>query len=123
MRLYLFTAVILLISACNNPEPEKSIADNSTTPAEKVSFFPVTSYIKGQIFEINERKLTPIKYTIINNHTDSFFVKFEQLDSLLTEFLHPVIDSTSLTPFFTETRFNDQTIKLHFIYSYHLIIV
>src|SRR6185369_3941275 len=47
----------------------------------------------------------------INEHTDSTFLKFEDLDNQLKDFVHPVIDSANLTQLFTETKFVDQTIN------------
>jgi hypothetical protein len=116
MRQYVIAAVIMLFSACNNSTPKKIIpAENKVE--EKTSFFPVTSYLKGQVHEIKEKGLTPIKYTTINNHTDSVAIKFEMLDELVKEFLQPEIDTTNLISFFAETKFLDQTIDA-FTFTY-----
>jgi hypothetical protein len=112
MRLYLFAVLIICLTACNNNPASETKAQSSAvdTTAEKPDFFPVTSFLKGQIFDIKHKGLAPLKYTTVNNITDSAFVKLEQLDSLLTEFLHPEIDSLNMVPFFTETKFLDQTV-------------
>jgi hypothetical protein len=109
-------AVILFLNACNNNRKEKTVLQN-TAVEEKPVFFPVTSYLKGQIYEIKEKGITPIKYITINNHTDSVFVTFAGLDEALKEFLHPEIDSVNLTPFFTESKFLDQSINA-FTFTY-----
>ena len=114
---YLFAASVILLTACNNTAPDKHVTQN-TVAEEKPSFIPVTSYIKGQIHEITERGITPTKFTTINGHTDSAFVKFGELDGFLNNFLQPVIDSVNLTPFFTETKFLDQTINA-FTFTYN----
>jgi hypothetical protein len=116
MTRYFFIAVILFLNACNNSE-EKTTASNNPTTEEKPSFFPVTAYLKGQIREIKEKGITPIKYITINNHTDSVFVTFAELDEVLKEFLHPEIDSANLIPFFTESKFLDQSINA-FTFTY-----
>jgi hypothetical protein len=116
MTRYFLIATILFLNACNNNE-EKTAPVIDTTAAEKPSFFPVTSYLKGQIHEIKEKGITPIKYTTINNHTDSVFVPFAELNEALKEFLHPEIDSANLTPFFTESKFLDQSINA-FTFTY-----
>jgi hypothetical protein len=116
MTRYFFIAVILFLNACNNSE-EKTTASNNPITEEKPSFFPVTSYLKGQIHEIKEKGITPIKYITINNHTDSVFVTFAELDEVLKEFLHPEIDSANLIPFFTESKFLDQSINA-FTFTY-----
>lgn len=107
--------VVVLIYGCNNT-PGKEIVQNKVAE-EKPDFFPVTAYILGQVREIRENLKTPIKYITINNHTDSVFLKFEELNGHLTEFLTPQIDSANLAPFFTETKFLDQTIDA-FTFTY-----
>jgi hypothetical protein len=116
MTRYFLIAAILLLNACNNSE-EKTASATNTTTEEKPSFFPVTSYLKGQIHEIKEKGITPIKYVTINNHTDSVFVTFAELDEVLKEFLHPVIDTANLVSFFTESKFLDQSINA-FTFTY-----
>ncbi|MGC4101635.1 hypothetical protein [Ferruginibacter sp.] len=116
MRSYLFAAAILFLSACNNAA-EKPAAPPVTAAQEKPDFFPVTSYIKGQIKGIYDKKLNPIKYITVNDKTDSVFLKFEGLEQEMTEFLHPEIDSASLASLFTETKFLDQTINA-FTFTY-----
>jgi hypothetical protein len=116
MTRYYLIAVILFLNSCSNSE-EKTATATNTTAEEKPSFFPVTSYLKGQIHEIKEKGITPIKYVTINNHTDSVFVTFAELDEVLKEFLHPVIDTANLVPFFTESKFLDQSINA-FTFTY-----
>jgi hypothetical protein len=116
MTKYFFIAALLLLSACNNNNEEKKVAPGDIAE-EKPSFFPVTSYLKGQIREIKEKGITPIKYVTTHNRTDSFFVTFAELDEVMKEFLHPEIDSANLIPFFTESKFLDQSINA-FTFTY-----
>src|SRR4051812_22485814 len=109
MRQYLWIALTLALNACNN-NTEK-IKPQTTTVEEKPNFLKVTSYIKGEIFQIRDKMQTPIKYTTVKDHMDSVFLKFEELDDQLKEFVQPVIDSANLSPLFTETKFVDQTIN------------
>jgi len=116
MRRNLFILTLTLLNACSNNTPEKT-----TTPinvvVEKPNFFPVTAYLKGQIYDIKEKGLTPIRYITGNNHSDSATIKFDDLNELCKEFLHPQIDSANLVPFFTESKFLDQTINA-FTFTY-----
>jgi len=113
----LFTAAVILFSACNN-NSEKPVPQASLVVEEKPSFIPVTAYIKGQIRDITERGITPMKFTTINNHTDSALVKFNELGSFLKNFLEPEVDSVNMVPFFTENKFLDQTINA-FTFTYN----
>jgi hypothetical protein len=116
MKLYFLILSVALLNSCgNNPSETKTTAVN--TEVEKPSFFPVTAYLKGQIHEIKEKGLTPIKYTTINNRTDSVMVKLDSLNILCKEFLQPEIDSTNLINFFTEAKFLDQTVDA-FTFTY-----
>jgi len=115
---YLLAASVILFSACNNTTTEKPVVQD-TVVEEKPSFIPVTSYIKGQILEITQRGITPMKFVTINGHTDSALVKFDALTDFLQEFLQPRIDSLNLTPFFSESKFLDQTINA-FTFTYNL---
>lgn len=114
----LLAASVILFTACNSNTSEKAVPQNTITVEEKPSFIPVTSYIKGQIRDITERGITPMKFTTINNHTDSALVKFGELKDFLDNFLLPKIDSLNLTPFFTESKFLDQTINA-FTFTYN----
>ena len=118
MRLYLLSAALLFLNACNNSTPEKKVMQNNAdTVIENPSFFPVTDYLKGQIYDIKQKGLTPIKYTTVNGHTDSVMIKFDQLNELLKAFLQPEIDSANLVPYFNETKFLDQSIDA-FTFTY-----
>jgi hypothetical protein len=118
MRLYLFAVLLILLNSCNNNTPEKTIVQHNTdTVEERLSFFPVTAYIKGQIYEIKQKGLAPKKFTTINNHTDSVLIKLDTLEGILAEYLYPEIDSVNLVAFFTETKFLDQSIDA-FTFTY-----
>jgi len=105
-----FIQVILILSSCNNSEPStKDNAEKAVT--EKQSFFPVTSFFKGELYEIKTRGVNPLKYTSSNNHTDSAWLKLEELNEAVKEFLQPEIDSANLVSLFTEKSFLDQSIN------------
>lgn len=108
-------SVFFLVSCSDSSTPE--VKKVETGPVKKQSFFPVTSYIRGQIFEIKRNGVTPLKYTTVKNHTDSVWLKFDQLEEAVKEFLTPEIDSANLTNLFTEKNFLDQTIAA-FTFTY-----
>ena len=109
MKLSFFTVVLLLLHSCTHPSKNKETEPLKITEVRQ-SFFPVTNYIKGQLFDIRKYGITPLKYTTIKNHTDSVWIKLEDVDLAVKEFLEPEIDSLNLTHFFTEKKFLDQTL-------------
>jgi hypothetical protein len=118
MTKYFIALTLLAFTACNNSD-EKPVQPVAETAEQKQSFFPVTAYLKGQIYDIKQKGLTPIKYTTVKEHTDSLMVKFEELETLAKEFLSPEIDSVNLIDFYTESKFLDQTIEA-FTFTYEI---
>ena len=117
MKSFLLAIMIIsTICSCNNtstvpnPPVQQPPVDTAHQQPAKQSFFPVTEYLKGELFQFRQDGITPIKYTTIKEHTDSFWVKEQQLNKEVREFLDPVIDSANLTPFFTEKQFMDRTL-------------
>ena len=108
--LFPVTVWLLIALSCNNAgdtQAEKSTA----VKAEKQKFFPVTSFLKGEIFNLKKAGINPLKYTIMNNRADSAWLKIEEIDDAVKEFLQPEIDTANLTALFTEKSFFDQTIN------------
>jgi hypothetical protein len=111
-----FMLLLLSVSCKQGQQSEKAGqagADTLIAEQPEVSFFfPVTSYIQGQIFDIKKNAtVNPLKITSINNKVDSSWLKMETLDEELTEFLAPKIDSGNFTAFFSEKKFLDQTLE------------
>jgi hypothetical protein len=103
-------ACSLFLSACNDSDKQAVAHPSGTDTAEKQRFFPVTAFLKGEIFNIKKSGVNPLKYTNVNNQTDSAWIKIEELDTALQEFLKPEIDSVNLITLFTEKSFLDQSI-------------
>lgn len=105
---------VLLISvticACNNNEIKPTVTEKNMTEAVQ-RFFPVTEFIRGQLFTLDKKNDKFKKYITVNERTDSAFVQSGNLEKELIEFLHPVIDTTNLSSLFTEKSFMDQSIN------------
>lgn len=80
---------------------------------EKVAFFPVTSFIKGQILDIRSNAANPLKIITMRYHRDSSWLKMEDLQTELAPFLQPLIDTGNLTGMFLEKKFLDQTLDAY----------
>jgi hypothetical protein len=114
----LFASILLIIgflSACNNNQSDSStiVNSNENKKDSAVRFFPVTSYLKGEIFGIKNGGVTPVRKITIGTKTDSTWLKMDELDSVMTDFLTPIIDSTNLINTFTESRFKDETLSAY----------
>jgi hypothetical protein len=106
--LSLITCILVFLSCTNSPNP--GTAQKEKEEVKKQSFFPVTAYIKGELYELKRSGINPLKYTTIKDHTDSVWLKMEDIDGAVTQFLQPEIDSVNLVSLFTEKSFLDQSI-------------
>ncbi len=105
----------LIFSSCHSKNNTNERAENIN--AENASIFPVTSFLKGQLRIIDSMATTPLKLIISNGKTDSIWLKRNEVRSDAASFLVPEIDSVSMSPFFSEKSFLDQTINA-FTFSY-----
>ena len=104
--------VICTIASCAGKNDQQTVTSATDTVVSKApSFFPVTSFIRGQIITLDSIPVTPLQITTIHNKVDSAWLTKQQLLPLLQPFLTPVIDETSMLRYFNETRFNDQTLN------------
>lgn len=109
MNKYVIIAVCLFIlNGCFNNSNKMNAIEKKTTVD---SFFPVTSYLKGQIIILDSLPITPLQITTIKGKSDSVWIKKNDLKKLLAPFLSAIINETNLVTFFTETKFNDQTLN------------
>ena len=118
MRAILITICTLTFIACNQKKelaPAVPVAQDA--PDTAANFFPVTSFLKGQIYEIKNIGIAPVKKITIGGHTDSAYVKNEEFASAFADFLSPVIDTSNLKTLFTEKKFLDQTLNA-FTFTY-----
>ena len=104
-----FFAIVLF--SCNNAQQAVTVATEKEAASKPQSFFPVTSYLKGEIYNLKKSGVNPLKFTTVNNHTDSAWLKIEDLDAAVQEFLQPEIDSANLITLFNEKSFLDQSIN------------
>jgi hypothetical protein len=109
MNKYIIIAVCLFIlNGCFNNSDKMNATEKKTTVD---SFFPVTSYLKGQIIILDSLPITPLQITTIKGKSDSVWIPKNDMKKLLDPFLSATINETNLVEFFTETKFNDQTLN------------
>jgi hypothetical protein len=95
--------------SCNNEAKSPVVLTNADGGMAE-NFFPVTSYLKGQIIQLKQDGINPQMITSQHSRHDTAWLKIEEFDNAFSEFLQPEIDSTNLTGLFKETRFADQTL-------------
>ena len=115
-------ATLLLFSACTNNNKVPVSKETSINPQIIIgdtvtNFFPVTSYLRGEIFGIKTGGITPIKKTIVGKMIDSVYIKEADFEKTFSVFLFPTIDTSNLKNTFTEKRFLDQTLNA-FTFTY-----
>ena len=91
-----------------------SKTENITAPIidkNNLALIPVTDYLKGQLKEIEESPVTPLKTTMEGGKMDSVWVSRDSIRTFAAPFLSPRIDSASLSAFFEGTSFLDQSVN------------
>lgn len=114
---YLFLILISIsIVSCNQskPVPVTTPIDSTQQKTEEKkidSFFPVTSFLRGQMVITDSLPITPLHFFTVNGKTDSAWLKPNELHAFLQPFFSPAITSTNLTSLFKETSFNDLSLN------------
>ena len=110
---FFLVAVSAFFVSCKHHEKITNPETYSTTNSEKNEvpvFFPVTNYIRGQIFEIKKGASNPLKIEIVDSHTDSSWIRMDVLEKEFKDFLFPEIDTANLVKNFSENKFMDETL-------------
>lgn len=106
MRFICFGALLFLIFSCNSSTSENKNSASKPAPI----LFPITEIIEGDIYNAAQQPVTPLEKIIINNRTDSFLRKREEIKNWAAPFLNPTLDSAALSKYFIEKSFLDKTI-------------
>ena len=121
--IYRLVLVIMIFAGACNVKNETVVNSTPIENSDKIiddttgNFFPVTAYLKGEIYGIKSGGITPIKKTTANNKTDSVWLNVKDYVTEFSSFLSPIIDTTNLKNIFTEKRFLDQTLNA-FTFTY-----
>ncbi|MGH2564214.1 MAG: hypothetical protein ACRDE8_17545 [Ginsengibacter sp.] len=108
---FCLVALFFLWACHSNETKQGQVINNKDSTEESQPIFPVTEFLLGQLQEIDNLPITPLKIIIDNDKKDSIWQKKKDIRPFATPFLNPVIDSTSMHNFFAEKSFMDQTIN------------
>jgi len=115
-KIFLLAIIVVVLKGCtsHNTATTSVPSQRDSTIANEIkkdSFFPVTSFIRGQMILLDSLPVTPLHTVTINHKTDSFWLKKAELMPLLADFISPEIKETNLINYFKETSFNDLTLN------------
>ncbi len=111
-----FTIIFLL--GCGNAGKQEQKAATTNSDSLTKDFFPVTYFLKGQLMQMDSLQVTPLQVTTVNGKTDSSWIKIAELKPLLKDFTSFEIYNTNLLPYFSESKFNDESTEaITFTYS------
>ncbi len=80
---------------------------------DSVNIFPVTSFLKAQLKELDTMPVTPLLVVTEKGKNDSTWLKRSDIRGNALHFLSPEIDSASMHSFYKENSFLDQTINAY----------
>lgn len=106
-RTFFILLTMFCIMSCNNSEKGKAYNTSKTDENEKVSVFPVTAFLKGQLKEIESSPVTLLMVKEREGSTDSAWISRDSLRTFVAPFLAYEIDSASMTPYFDSKSFYD----------------
>lgn len=111
--LYFAFTILLFSTSCSNKQKENTAEINTQINSDTTSigFFPVTSFLKGQMAELDSFPVTPLLVTTKQNKIDSLWLKKEAVKALLVPFISDEISENNLTAFFNVTKFKDQSVN------------
>jgi hypothetical protein len=107
MKQFISCCLLFSLLACK----EKKEPESETTQAgEPLEIYPVSSFFKQQIDEVDSLKLPTVKYTSEGGRKDTVSITMEEFEKLAAEFIDADISKPSLSRQYKESSFADQSI-------------
>lgn len=107
-KLLVFLSFIVLMAACKNREKKEN----------ETEFFPVSSFLKGQVKNVDTSLFRIIKIETVNGRADTSFIKREDFSKVAEDFIKlPDISSDKLYDEYEETQMYDDALE-SFILTY-----
>ena len=104
-KLFYFLLAVILILSCKNKK-------NNNGEAEDGSFFPVLSFIKSQVADVDSSVYRIIKIVHQDSTADTAFIKREEFREAAKDFLSiPDISSQKLKDQYIETKLFDEDLE------------
>lgn len=118
MKSWIYSVLLIVLFSCRSSDDQAEVQQQAeqtrSDSTEDIKFFPVTDFILGQLAEIRMQGINPMKIS----GRDTSWIRVENLESEVADFLQPVIDTSNMKEFFSESRFLDQSINAYtFVYE------
>jgi hypothetical protein len=113
---YLLTSCLILVAfSCKN---KSDAVTAEQAPAAQPNIFPVQSFFRDQIREVDSLKLPTVKYSSSGVAKDTSAISLEEFKQLANEFLELDLSKPELSKHYREANFADQSIpSVTFTYS------
>ena len=120
-KYFFYCCSIGFLFSCSNADKNIATSIGDTNEIDTtITFFPVTSFIKGQLLILDSLPVTVLQVTTKYNKSDSLWISTSKLRAQLDPFISTEINETNLRPFFKQTKFRDQGIDA-FTFTYEPI--
>ena len=110
MKQLISWCLLFTIFGCKDNTGSESGSDSTTHSGDSIQIYPVSSFFKDQIREIDSLQLPTVKYTIEGARRDTTAATMEEVKMLAEEFIEADISKPSVSNQYKESNFADQSI-------------
>lgn len=100
---------ILVVISFTDCKPKEKPKENVAAKETKKEFLPVIEFLAGEIKHVDTVPYTLVKYTTINEHTDSVIINRPEFRNMTNEFLEINIRDDKYKDSYDETSFADNS--------------
>jgi hypothetical protein len=105
MKQFLLMVILATCFSCNHRQQKKAPVDE----VKSADFFPVGSFISGQVREVDSLGMPLIETITANHNTKTVVISAPEFRRLANEFIQSDISGAATKRFYKETSFADQS--------------
>lgn len=110
MKNIFFLMTVIAMAGCGEAEQGKPVPE-AKAETKEVEFFPVTSFIEGQVHIVDSFQSLTMRYRTIGNKKDTALISVDEFRQLAREFTRPDFNDPKQKQYYKENSFADQSIK------------
>lgn len=111
MKPGIIAVLTLLLFSCSDGSVEEPLDQNEIDTTKPKEYFPLLSFLKGEIRAVDSLPVGIKVYRTINGHTDSGYIKPGEFHTLAEEFLTPELEEEKFRNIYNESSFYDRGSK------------